>query len=67
MIKMGPLQIKHFLLALAAQLRLLGFGTKFVDFNLDGWLDIFIVNGHVIDNIALLIKIIHMRKKSSYF
>ena len=37
-------------------LDLLGFGTKFVDFNLDGWLDIFIVNGHVIDNIALFNK-----------
>ncbi len=37
-------------------LELLGFGTKFVDINLDGWLDIFIVNGHVIDNIALFNK-----------
>ena len=34
-------------------INLLGFGTKFVDLNLDGWLDIFIVNGHVIDNIKL--------------
>ena len=31
----------------------LAFGTKFVDFNLDGWLDIFVGNGHVIDNINL--------------
>ncbi|MBC8345519.1 MAG: CRTAC1 family protein [Candidatus Marinimicrobia bacterium] len=37
-------------------LDLLGFGTKFVDLNLDGWLDIFIANGHVIDNIALFNK-----------
>ena len=34
-------------------INLLGFGTKFVDLDLDGWLDIFIVNGHVIDNIKL--------------
>ena len=34
-------------------LELLGFGTNFVDLDLDGWEDIFVVNGHVIDNIAL--------------
>ena len=34
-------------------INLLGFGTKFVDLNLDGWLDIFVVNGHVIDNIKI--------------
>ena len=32
-------------------LNYLGFGTKFVDFNYDGYQDIFVVNGHVIDNI----------------
>ncbi len=31
----------------------LAFGTKFIDLNLDGWLDIFVANGHVIDNINL--------------
>ena len=31
----------------------LAFGIKFADINLDGWLDIFVGNGHVIDNINL--------------
>lgn len=30
----------------------LGFGTKWVDFENDGWPDIFFVNGHVYDNVA---------------
>jgi len=34
-------------------IHLLAFGAKFIDLNLDGWLDIFVSNGHVIDNINL--------------
>ena len=33
-------------------LRYLAWGTDFVDFNNDGWLDLFIANGHLDDNIA---------------
>lgn len=32
-------------------MRYVKFGTGFVDFDNDGWLDIFIVNGHVRDNV----------------
>ena len=48
-------------------IHLLGFGTKFVDLDLDGWLDIFIVNGHVIDNIKLFNRDYNHAQKKQIF
>jgi hypothetical protein len=36
----------------AATKNRLGFGTKWVDFDNDGWSDLFFVNGHVYDNVG---------------
>jgi hypothetical protein len=30
-----------------------GFGVRFIDFDNDGWRDLFLVNGHVLDNVSL--------------
>ena len=40
----------------ARNFRMSGFGARFVDYDNDGWRDIFIANGHVLDNIELFHK-----------
>jgi hypothetical protein len=37
----------------ARNFRLSGFGTRFIDYDNDGWRDIFIADGHVLDNVEL--------------
>jgi len=44
-----------------------GFGTEFLDVDLDGWLDVVVVNGHVIDNVAdMNDSLTHAQPKSLY-
>ena len=37
-----------------SSLPLLGFGVNFFDYDNDGWQDLFIANGHVLDNVAAM-------------
>lgn len=46
---------------------MVGFGTKFADFNNDGWLDLAITNGHIHDNQEKLDKNSHYRQSMQLF
>ena len=44
-----------------------GFGTRFVDYDNDGDLDVFVVNGHVIDNIHLFEEGVEYAERPFFF
>ena len=45
----------------------LGFGTQFLDADNDGYLDLFVANGHVWDNVSKITPTLSYRQKSQFF
>ena len=51
----------------SATLRYLGFGTGFLDYDLDGRQDLFFANGHVLDDIAAISDAVTWKQSSQLF
>lgn len=51
----------------AATLMYLGFGTGFLDYDRDGWLDLFFANGHVLDDIEKYSDAVTWKQPSQLF
>jgi hypothetical protein len=48
-------------------LNFVGFGTFFLDYDNDSWLDLFVANGHIIDNIHLFNSVSTYRERNFLF